>query len=174
MVPCRAMPEIHLPKLDEHGTSPGAAAMHVRSARGKWAIKFALEVLMISLGVVLGLAGEQWRERRHRCELAETSLRRFRAEIETNRKAVADVRDYHANLLKTLDSYLSEEHKNRNTNEVQTKGLRFIPSEPTAWDLALTTQAIWNRSVSPSTTICFARSIGRSRVELDGTGSTRT
>ena len=52
------MPDIHVPKLDGHG--------------GKHSIpKTLLEVALISVGVFLGLAGEQWRERAHQRELAE-------------------------------------------------------------------------------------------------------
>src|SRR6266516_4604802 len=51
-------------------------------------------VVLISAGVFLGLAGEQWRESARHRALAEASLRRFRSEILTNRKAVAAVKDY--------------------------------------------------------------------------------
>jgi hypothetical protein len=56
--------------------------------RGSW-LKILLEVALITTGVFLGLAGEQWREQvRHR-ETAEASLRLFRAEILANSKAVS-------------------------------------------------------------------------------------
>lgn len=57
-------------------------------------------MLLISIGVFLALMGEQWRENAHTRQLAEGSLRRFRSEILTNRKAVAAVKDYHVTLLK--------------------------------------------------------------------------
>jgi hypothetical protein len=60
------------------------------------ALKLLLEVALISVGVFLGLLGEQWRENAHQHDLAKDSLRRFHAEIVENRDAVAKVVDYHA------------------------------------------------------------------------------
>jgi len=59
------VPDIHVPKLDAHGG-------------GKSIFKLVLEVALISVGVFLGLAGEQWRDRAHQRELAEQALGRFR------------------------------------------------------------------------------------------------
>jgi len=133
------MPETHIPKLDRPA---GKADPAGKGIRAKSMLHIALEVILISVGVFLGLAGEQWREHRHHQELAESSLRDFRSEIVTNRKAIEDVKDYHAALLKSLKSYLAKDHKSRNTAEVQINGLRFVSFEQTAWDLALTTQAL--------------------------------
>ena len=135
----RSMPETHIPKLDRHVSKPDPTA---KGARGKSVLHLALEVILISVGVFLGLAGEQWREHRRHQELAESSLRNFRSEIVTNRKAIEDVKDYHAALLKSLKSYLAKDHKSRNTADVQINGLRVVSFEQTAWDLALTTQAL--------------------------------
>lgn len=132
------MPETHIPKLDRLSKADPAA----RSIRAKSFLHIALEVILIAVGVFLGLAGEQWREHRHHQELAESSLRDFRSEIKTNRKAIEDVKDYHATLLKSLKGYLAKDHKSRNTVDVQINGLRFVSFEQTAWDLALTTQAL--------------------------------
>jgi hypothetical protein len=135
------MSETHVPKLEDdepHVLPPKGR----RGARGKSLLKIALEVALISVGVFLGLAGEQWREDRRHHELAVSTLRRFRSEIVENRKAVSDVRDYHANLLKQLQAYLSRDHKSRNTADVTIQGLRFVTFDQTAWDLALTTQAL--------------------------------
>jgi hypothetical protein len=44
-------------------------------------LKILLEVVLITAGVFLGLAGESWRESREHRELAEQSLRRFREEF---------------------------------------------------------------------------------------------
>ena len=133
------MPETHIPKLDRHVTNPDPA---LKDTRAKSILHIGLEVILISVGVFLGLAGEQWREHRRHQELAESSLRDFRSEIVTNRKAIADVKYYHATLLKTLKAYLAKDHKSRNTADVQIQGLRFVPFDQTAWDLALTTQAL--------------------------------
>ena len=121
-------------------TLPTAAAVH--HDRGRTLFIVLLEVVLISTGVFLGLAGEQWRQDRQQRELARTSLRRFGAEIQTNRKAVAAVKDYHATLLQSLKAYLAKDRKGRNTADVQIRGLQFVAFERTAWDLALATQAL--------------------------------
>jgi hypothetical protein len=133
------MPETHIPKLERHASKPDPA---MKGTRTKSILHIALEVALISVGVFLGLAGEQWRERRRHQELAESSLRDFRAEIVTNRKTIEDVKDYHAALFKSVTAYLAKNHKSRNTADVQINGLRFVSFEQTAWDLALTTQAL--------------------------------
>lgn len=107
------MAEVHLPHLDdddEAGAAPGVATapadarvpasrIPVPSASHHRGIgKLLLEVLLISTGVFLGLAGEQWRETARHHELARDTLRRFRTEIVTNRKAVAAVKDYHVDM----------------------------------------------------------------------------
>ena len=114
----------------------------VHHDRGRTVLKILLEVVLISTGVFLGLAGELWRQDRQQRELARTSLRRFGAEIQTNRKAVAAVTDYHATILKSLKAYLAKDHKSRNTADVRIQGLQFVAFEHTAWDLALATQAL--------------------------------
>lgn len=138
------MPETHVPKLDDHDEAPasGPVPKGARPARGKSLLKIGLEVLLISIGVFLGLAGEQWREDRRHRELAESSLRRLRTEIQTNRKAVDAVKDYHVKILKSLEAYLGKEHKARNTADVHIQGLQFVFFEETAWNLTITTQAL--------------------------------
>jgi len=136
------MPEIHIPQLEDEEKKPEPAGTPMPSTWGKPLAKIALEVALISVGVFLGLAGEQWLEDRRHHELAESSLRRFRSEIVENRKAVNDVRDYHARLLDQLQNYLSKDRKSRNTADVRIQGLRFVTFDQTAWDLAVTTQAL--------------------------------
>ena len=105
----------------------------------KWLLKVGLEVLLISVGVFLALMGEQWRESSHERELAQDSLRRFRAEIVRNREAVTGVKDYHARLLKGLREYLQADPKTRQTSSVQISGLQPVFFDQTAWDLAIAT-----------------------------------
>ena len=119
----------------------GARAL-LHDERSRTLVRIVLEVMLIATGVFLGLAGEQWRQDREQRELAQTSLRRFRTEIQTNRKAVAAVEDYHAGLLKSLRAYLGKDHKTRNTADVPINGLQFVYFEHTAWDLAVATQAL--------------------------------
>jgi hypothetical protein len=144
------VPDVHLPRLEDEGETapPDVRAAHTRELpsramqRSKSLLKIGLEVLLIGTGVFLGLMGEQWRERAHHRELAEASLRRFRAEILTNRKAVAGVKDYHASTKKSLDAYLAAETKTRPKVDVQVQGLQPAFFEHTAWDLALVTQSL--------------------------------
>jgi uncharacterized protein YjeT (DUF2065 family) len=138
------MPEVHVPKLDEHEEDTAVAtSTGTRLSRGKSLFKIALEVVLISSGVFLGLMGEQWRERAGHRELAEASLRRFRTEIVTNRKAVAAVIDYHVTTRAKLEAYLaSDRPKNPQTFDVPFHGLGPVFFEQTAWDLALATQSL--------------------------------
>jgi uncharacterized protein YjeT (DUF2065 family) len=84
------MPDVHLPHLD--------------GPQRKSLLKIALEVALISIGVFLGLAGEQWRERAQHHEMAEESLRRFRTELMANRQAVVKVKDYHVATRKGVET----------------------------------------------------------------------
>ena len=140
------MPDVHLPHLDEHDgeTAPAApAAAPPPSSRGKSLLKIGLEVALISTGVFLGLAGEQWRENAQHHELAEASLRRFRTEIVANRRAIADVKDYHADRLKELKQYYGTPPDKRSEVVVRlTKSLNPAFLDRTAWDLAVATQSL--------------------------------
>jgi hypothetical protein len=103
------MPEVHLPKfakkLREGATRVGTAA---HQSGGHSILGVVLEVALISVGVFLGLAGEQWRENARHRELAESSLRRFREEIRANRARVVSVADKHVKEQKDLQAYLTE------------------------------------------------------------------
>ncbi|HZM97644.1 MAG TPA: hypothetical protein VFB92_29690 [Vicinamibacterales bacterium] len=142
------MPEVHVPKLEEHDEEPEPPApvpqaerQHRR--RGKSLLTIGLEVVLITTGVFLGLMGEQWRERSEQRELAETSLRRFRTEIMNNRKAVAAVTDYHAKLKRDLDAYFKLEPRTPNMLKIgMTMGVAPVFFEQAAWDLALATQSL--------------------------------
>jgi hypothetical protein len=102
-----------------------------------------LEVLLISLGVFLGLMGEQWREDAQHRELAQKSLRRFRAEIQANRAAITRVEDYHVRLHRELTAYLeSDQPKTPATYDVQMEGIQPVYFEDSAWNVALATQSL--------------------------------
>jgi hypothetical protein len=137
------MAEVHLPKLpddeDDEGAPPAPAPVPPQPRRRKPVTTLLLEVALISAGVFLGLMGEQWRENDGHRELAAASLRRFRAEIANNRKAVAAVKDYHTELKQQLDSYF--ESKGR-TSVQMTRALGVVFFERAEWDLALATQAL--------------------------------
>ena len=138
------MAEVHLPKLHDPDEEPTAPVEPPPRHRGKSLLTLGLEVVLITVGVFLGLMGEQWRERAEQRELAEASLRRFRTEILANRKAVADRQDYHATLKKELDAFfaLPEPRKPGALKISMTFGLGPIFFEQAAWDLALATQAL--------------------------------
>ena len=123
------MPEVHAPHIDEHH-------------RGKSAARIALEVVMLSVGVFLGLTGEQWREHRQHRDSAQASLRRFRTEIASNRKSVAAVKDYHVTMRGRIDKYLAATGKERDAIQVNMQGIQPAFIEHTAWDLALATQSL--------------------------------
>ena len=158
------MPEVHLPHLDDDeeadaGRPPevhaGDLARPNANRRSKSLLKIGLEVLLISSGVFLGLMGEQWRERAHHRELAETSLRRFRDEILANRKGVAAVKDYHATTKKSLDAFFAADARTRPSNDVTVRGIQPASFERTAWDLALITQSL--TYVDPSLAFALSR-----------------
>jgi hypothetical protein len=105
-------------------------------------LEILLQVALIAIGVFLGLAGDQWRERQQQREAARNSLRRFRAEIVANQAAVSVVRDYHVLTLASVRAYLERDHKSRNVADVKIRGLQWVTYEHTAWDLAIATQSL--------------------------------
>lgn len=132
------MPEVHLPDLEDDEEVPALPSRRFRIP------KLLLEVILISSGVFLGLAGEQWRESAHKRELAATAVRGFRSELETNRKAVAAVKDYHAAKHKELTGFFQADPKQRSKMQVHFKGIQTVAFEHAAWDLALATGALAN------------------------------
>ena len=147
------MPDIHVPHLDEEEKHAGEKnASGKRRPAWKALLKVGLEVLLISSGVFLGLAGEQWRETvRHR-ELADASLRRFRAEFRINRAQVERVHSRHVTEVNGLEAYFSAHGKELFAHIVdQTKPIPSpVPDTVTdsalfdysAWELALATQSL--------------------------------
>ena len=145
------MPDVHIPKLDEHDEEEPTAAptpgpVSQSHHRSKSFVKIGLEVVLISAGVFLGLMGEQWRERSEHRELAEESLRRFRTEITTNRAALASRTDYHATLKQELATYFDSDAPRTPERFGQTvhmtSGISPVFFEQAAWDLAIATQAL--------------------------------
>src|SRR4029079_17869014 len=78
-----------------------------QSRRWKSGLKLVLEVVLVSIGVFLGLAGEQWRENRRHHELEDLFLKRFQSEFRSNRAEVLRVRDRHVKELKDLQAYFN-------------------------------------------------------------------
>lgn len=135
------MPEVHLPHLEEDHEEehPGSAPQHSRKSH---LLKIGLEVILISSGVFLGLAGEQWRESNHRHELAVVALRNFRAEIQRNRAAVAKVAEYHASTARGMREYFATSPEQRSKAAPAIRGLQVVTFEHSSWDLALATQSL--------------------------------
>jgi hypothetical protein len=166
----------HLDDDDEKpgaGSSTGSAATDGSPDKGthgsKWLLKIALEVALISVGVFLALMGDQWRESAHTRELAEASLRGFRAEIVANQKAVAAVKDYHVVLLASLRTYLAADPKARKLEGVRIQGLQPVFFERTAWDLALATQSLAH--IDSQLAFALSRTYGLQRTYAELTGS---
>jgi hypothetical protein len=140
------MAEVHLPHLDEEdeeeAAAPAPSPAPIHRPRGRSILKILLEIVLIATGVFFGLAGEQWREHAHRRELAQEALRRFRTEIETNRNAVAAVKDYHATMQKKITAYLRAKPEARKSMSVELQGIEPAAFEHTAWDLAIATQSL--------------------------------
>jgi hypothetical protein len=105
-------------------------------------LRFAAEVLFVGMGVFLGLMGDEWRERSQQRQQAESSLRRLRTEIATNRAAVARVKDYHLAKKGDIDRYFGAAIGDRPKIGVEIRGLQNAYFERTAWDLALATGSL--------------------------------
>jgi hypothetical protein len=102
--------------------------------------KALLEVILISTGVFLGLAAEQWRSNAQHRDQARAALQRFKGEIESNRAAVQAVTSYHVKLHERIKLYLNP--KTRDEVDLEMAGIRPVPFEHTAWDLAIATQSL--------------------------------
>src|SRR5215216_2270332 len=150
------MPEVHVPHLDDDEEEPAlpqsVSASTARPHRQHSLLKILLEVVLITAGVFLGLAGESWRETREHRELAEQSLRRFREEIKSNRTAVLRVHQRHEDQERGLGAYF-------NTNGPALMAAMLDVRKPlplpvpdiitdsavfdySAWDVALATQSL--------------------------------
>lgn len=156
-------PEPIAPPASADDSPPVARSRHDRPA-----LRLALEMVMIGLGVFLGLAGDQWRESAEHRQAARTALRQFRAEIVANRQAVTAVGEYRATTLAALRAYLAVPHNVRNTADVHLRGLQSIHFEETAWDLALATQSL--NYMDPTIAADLSRVYGAQRriTELNG------
>ena len=124
------------------GKEQGIVAAGWPASRRPALLRALGQIALIAVGVFLGLAADQWREREQHRDAARASLTRFRAEIVANRQAVGAVRDYHVATLASLRAYLGKDHKSRNVADVPIHGLQWVTFEHTAWDLALATQSL--------------------------------
>jgi hypothetical protein len=116
------------------------------------------EVILIAVGVFLGLAGEQWRDRAERQGRADETLRRIRAEMAANRDEVAGLVDYHATTHQRLKDFLAAPVARRSETSFGLDGIRPAQFEQTAWQLALATQALVD--IDPDLSFELARIYG--------------
>ena len=104
--------------------------------------RILLEVALITLGVFLALLADEWRERAGQRQLAEDTLRRFRTEFNTNRAAVAAVRDMHVSSYEKIRAYFAAEQAVREKTPPPYVSTSPAFMEYNAWDLAIATQAL--------------------------------
>ena len=128
--------------------------------------KALLEVVLISAGVFLGLAAEQWRSDRQHRDQAHQALQRFKTEIEANRAAVMRNQDYRARIRKDITAYLDP--RLRPTVNLQMEGIKPVNFEHTAWDLALVTQSL--ADIDSTLAFELARVYGQQQIYTSLTG----
>jgi hypothetical protein len=127
--------------------------------RRRWIVGWPIaEVFLIALGVFLGLAAEQWRDRADRNERAAEALRRIRAEMAANREEIKRVVNYHVTAQQKLKEYLSASAEKRAALSVRLEGIQPVQFERTAWQLALATQALVD--IDPGLSFALARTYG--------------
>lgn len=102
--------------------------------------KGLFEMILVGAGVFLGMAADQWRTDQQDHAQAIEALRRFKVEVENNRAAVANVKDYHVAMRAEIIKYLDP--KLRQTANLRMQGVMPVVFEHTAWDLALAAQSL--------------------------------
>jgi len=143
------MPDVHVPHLEEETHSHGA-----ERPKRAWQslLKIGLEVVLITTGVFLGLAGEQWRESARHRELAHASLERFRGEFRGNRAEVLRVHEAHVKEERELAVYLNAHARELMESAVDPRKPFPGPVPDTrtdhagfdysAWEVAVATQSL--------------------------------
>jgi hypothetical protein len=120
-------------------------------------VKSVFEMILVGVGVFLGMAADQWRtDQQHKTEAIE-ALRRFKVELENNRAAVANVKDYHVTLRGEIIKYLDPK-VDRKTVSLRMSGIQPVTFEHTAWDLAIATQ--WLAEIDPKIAFELTRVYG--------------
>ena len=122
------MPDIHVPKLEEHG-------------RGRSTLMVLLEVLLISAGVFLGLAGEQYRETARHREIpgGAAALSYGNHRESAGRRCGEGLPCSAAN---TVARAFEADAKHEPFGDVNMKGIQPASLDRTAWDLALAQQSL--------------------------------
>ncbi len=115
-------------------------AFHPKSLLG-----ILTEVVLIGVSVFLALLANQWSDAKQHRERAHETLRYFREEIVTNKKAIETKRQYHEALSREIETFLQSEGSKTRKDffpAVHFHGLEPITFERTAWDLALANQSL--------------------------------
>ncbi|HEX6161896.1 MAG TPA: hypothetical protein VFZ31_00930 [Vicinamibacterales bacterium] len=102
--------------------------------------KAVFEIILISIGVLIAMAVDQWRTDREHSDQARAALQRLKTEMESNRATVVGVQAYHVELRRQLGDYLDPKIKAANVQI--SRGMSPAIFEHAAWDLALATQAL--------------------------------
>jgi hypothetical protein len=144
-------------------TSPHVPARLVRQG-GSYG-KIVLEVVLITLGVLLALLVDEWRERSEHRELAKASLGRFRTEFRANRDAVAAVLAKHEATLARMRAYFAADAAARATLPYPYAATNPAFMKYAAWDLAIATQALSYIEPELAETIAQVYTVQR---QLDG------
>lgn len=120
----------------KHGASPGTRdGGAIR--RSVWLPRALFESALIVFSVLLALVLNEWRAEAKQRSRVNQALSAIRAEIQANRRLVADARQYH---LKLVDSFSAAEDEGAETPdlEVVTRGLLApAPVLRTAWNSTL-------------------------------------
>jgi hypothetical protein len=115
-------------------------AFHPKSLFG-----LLIEVVLIGVSVFLALLANQWSDARQHRERANATLRYFREEIVTNRKAIETRRQYHEALSRDIETFLQSDAPKTLQDfftAAHFHGLEPVEFERTAWDLALANQSL--------------------------------
>ena len=122
-----------------------ASEAHSRRSLGR----LLLEVFFIVLGVMVALAGNEWRENRALDKRTDAALENIRLEILRNQQTLQQRLPYHEALRDSLDSYLPEIRNTSFPNVSERRlgmqrGLYFLLVYDAAWQTALTSQVLSN------------------------------
>lgn len=122
-------------------TSGAERAEDESSRRHGWRGQVPRDVVLIVLGALLAIAGEEWRDARHRHERVNVALESIRREIALNRDLVAAARERHRHMADTLGSLVA--HHARPDVRIYSNGM-WNPAivTSTAWDAARETGAL--------------------------------
>src|SRR4029077_1644456 len=107
------------------------APMSLRS-EGRTFGNLLIEVALIAVGVFLALWANNWHENHEHRAQARAALRNFLGEMEANRQAMQNNRQYHETLARELDQFLGSKEPtagDRFNRQVHFEGMRPVVFE---------------------------------------------